>query len=208
MLSKKNLFILTGFTLILILFCYYYVDRPLVFWVTRQGLPQHSIFAAFTHLGSFLDALSALVVIVGAFLCLSRRFPRWFDKLFSMSLSLIVAVFITTLILKHVFGRLWPNTWVDNNPSLLRDNAYGFDFFHGGVAYASFPSGHAAAVFSFMTVVWLLAPRWRGISLLSYVLIVIGLIGMNYHFLSDIIGGAFIGVLSALFTVHMREKRL
>ena len=28
--------------------------------------------------------------------------------------------------MKYAFGRLWPETWVDNNPSWIHDGAYGF----------------------------------------------------------------------------------
>ena len=47
------------------------------------------------------------------------------------SLSLIIAE-ITKAQLKLMFGRTWPDTFVNDNPSFLRDGAYGFNFFHGG----------------------------------------------------------------------------
>jgi hypothetical protein len=60
------------------------------------------------------------------------------------SISLIVAETIKSQ-LKFACGRLWPETWVANNPSFIHDGAYGFNLFHGGAGYASFPSGHTAA---------------------------------------------------------------
>ncbi len=55
----------------------------------------------------------------------------------------------------YVFGRDWPETWIDNNPSLIRDGAYGFHPFHGNSAYGSFPSGHTARTLAVAAVVWI-----------------------------------------------------
>ena len=63
--------------------------------------------------------------------------------------------------LKYIFGRLWPDTWVQNNPSFIHDGAYGFNFFHGGPGYASFPSGHTTVTCALISVLWILYPYWR-----------------------------------------------
>lgn len=47
--------------------------------------------------------------------------------------------------LKFIFGRTWPNTWSNNNPSWLQHQVFGFNpFTIIGNAYMSFPSGHSA----------------------------------------------------------------
>ena len=72
--------------------------------------------------------------------------------------------------LKLVFGRTWPDTFRDNNPSFLHDGVYGFNFFHGGHAYASFPSGHTAVTCAVISVLWIYYPAWRRL----YALAVLG----------------------------------
>ena len=57
--------------------------------------------------------------------------------------------------LKFVFGRTWPETWVNNNPSFIRDGVYGFNWFHGGAGYASFPSGHMSVTCALAAVLWI-----------------------------------------------------
>ena len=58
-----------------------------------------------------------------------------------MSCAILIAGVLTHE-LKEVFGRAWPETWIDKNPSYFGNGAYGFFPFHGGRGYASFPSGH------------------------------------------------------------------
>jgi membrane-associated phospholipid phosphatase len=83
---------------------------------------------------------------------------------------------------------------VRNNPSLIHDGVYGFNPFHeAGIAYASFPSGHTAAICALMSVLWICYPRFWPVYLAAILAVSIGLVGADYHFLSDVIAGAFVG---------------
>lgn len=103
--------------------------------------------------------------------------------------------------LKFAFGRTWPNSWAPNIQSFIRDNVYGFHFFHSGLSFESFPSGHATVVATIMSVLWILFPKLRGMCLSCIVIADVGLIALNVHFLSDVIAGNFVGVSTGLFTV-------
>ena len=81
-----------------------------------------------------------------------------------------------------------------NNPSLIRDGVYGFNPFHeAGIAYTSFPSGHTAAICALTSVLWICYPRFWPLYLALILAVSIGLVGADYHFLSDVIAGAFVG---------------
>jgi membrane-associated phospholipid phosphatase len=108
--------------------------------------------------------------------------------------------------LKFAFGRTWPETWTRNNPSLIRDHVYGFFPFHGGPGYASFPSGHTTVVCAVMTVFWICYPRFRPLYALAMAAVAIGLVGANFHFLSDVIAGAFLGVSVGWISVALWES--
>ena len=108
--------------------------------------------------------------------------------------------------LKIAFGRTWPETWVRNNPSLIHDGAYGFHPFTTGPGYESFPSGHTTAVVAVMSVLWICYPRLRILYAAIGAAVVIGLIGANFHFLSDCIAGAFIGASTGWITVALWES--
>ncbi|HXY34619.1 MAG TPA: phosphatase PAP2 family protein [Planctomycetaceae bacterium] len=119
--------------------------------------------------------------------------------------SLLIAVQFEAS-LKFCFGRYWPNTWTPannpSNPSLLRDEAYGFHPFHSGPAFGSFPSGHMIRTLAIAAVVWVAYPRWRWACVVAASAVAIGLVGMNYHFVGDVIGGAVVGAIVGVYTAH------
>jgi membrane-associated phospholipid phosphatase len=47
-------------------------------------------------------------------------------------------------------------------------------------------------------VLWVCYPRFRHIYLIVAMLCAAGLVAANYHFVGDVIGGAFLGVTSAM----------
>jgi membrane-associated phospholipid phosphatase len=114
-------------------------------------------------------------------------------------ISFVAASFINNG-LKYAFGRTWPETWIDNNPSLIQNGIFGFNPFHGGPGFASFPSGHVAAVCAVMTVLWWSYTNLRPIYVACVAAVAAGLIGANYHFLSDILSGIFVGVSTGYIT--------
>jgi membrane-associated phospholipid phosphatase len=108
------------------------------------------------------------------------------------SLSFVVAVAIKDQ-LKYLFGRTWPETWVNNNPSYIKDGVFGFFPLHGGPGWASFPSGHMTAITSVLAVLWVRWPGFRWLYALLWLDVVVGLLGADYHWLSDIVAGSFLG---------------
>jgi membrane-associated phospholipid phosphatase len=101
--------------------------------------------------------------------------------------------------LKLGFGRLWPDTWTHANPSWIHDHRYGFFPFHGGAGWGSFPSGHTTAITAPCAALYQKARRWRPLWVALPVLVAVGLVGADYHFLGDCLAGAFLGVAVAAF---------
>jgi membrane-associated phospholipid phosphatase len=99
---------------------------------------------------------------------------------------------------KAVFGRTWPESWLGNNPSWIRDRVFGFFPFHGGRGWGSFPSGHTTIITTPATVLWVVWPELRVLWASIVGVVVVGLIGANYHFVSDTIGGVYLGALVGL----------
>src|SRR4051812_23715070 len=112
-------------------------------------------------------------------------------------IALCIAVLIATVLkeeLKFLFGRTWPETWVGNNPSWIKDGVYRFEPLHGGRGWAALPSGHMALIAAPCTVLWMLAPRiWRWLWAALILAMAIGLIASDYHFVGDMIAGTFVG---------------
>ena len=188
-----------------------WLDRPVAHFF-HNTVARPEAFAKLTYAPDPMVPLVVTVFVVLGLMSLSgRALSRLEDCALLCSLSLIVAE-LTKIQLKLVFGRTWPATFRDNNPSLLHDGVYGFNFFHGGHAYASFPSGHTAVTCAVISVLCIPYPKWRWLYVLAVLAVAIGLIGANYHFVSDVIAGGFVGIssgwmLTSLWKAHEHFRK-
>lgn len=185
---------------------YWWLDQPIARLVHAQ-IQHHEAFVGLTHIPDpFLPLAVVTFIGLGLRALFGKRLSKIQDAALVCSVSL-VAVEATNNQLKFVFGRTWPNTWVENNPSFIRDGVYGFNPFHGGPGYASFPSGHAAIVCAVIAVLWIFYPKPRLIYWVVGLTVAVGLIGANYHFLSDIIAGSFVGISTGWMTTALWRAR-
>jgi membrane-associated phospholipid phosphatase len=186
---------------ILVALCYYFVDRPVAFWVSDHHTNEFRVLFWLQYWPPLLQEWAPAVLVVLAIRRAWGPFRHWELTLLAACVSLLIAVQFKDS-LKFCFGRYWPDTWIDDNPSLLGDGAYGFHPFHHGMAFASFPSGHMTRTGSIAAVLWIAYPRWRWVCVAVPVSVAIGLIGMNYHFVGDVIAGAFVGAIVGVYTAH------
>jgi membrane-associated phospholipid phosphatase len=184
---------------------YQWLDRPIAYFV-HAHFHNEPLFARLTLIPEFFAPLAVLAFLVlGLRALVEKPLTRLEAVTLLCALSLVVASAIKNQ-LKLVFGRTWPETWVRDNPSLIRDGVYGFHPFHGGGGFESFPSGHTTAVVAVMSVLWICYPRFRVLYALFVAVVVIGLIGANFHFLSDCIAGAFLGASTGWVVVTLWES--
>ncbi len=188
---------------------YAWLDRPIAFFAHAQ-LAQYRVFAVMTRLPEWVAPAAGIILLVlGVRALLHKVLGKPCAALLLCSASLIVAAAIKDQ-LKFAFGRTWPETWVQNNPSLIRDDVFGFNPFHGGIGYASFPSGHTTVTCAVVAVLWLMYPRLRLLYAACVLVVAVGLLGADYHFLSDVIAGAFLGISTGWMAValwHNGAKR-
>jgi membrane-associated phospholipid phosphatase len=179
-------------TAVSIAVAYQWFDRPISYFAHDQ-LASWRIFKEMQRLPEYFAVAACLFfVILGVHVLAQRKVGRCLIALSLSGVSLAVSAQIKDQ-LKFVFGRTWPETWVNDNPSLIRDGVSNFNFFKGGVGYSSFPSGHMTACCAAISVLWFSYPRYRPFYVLAIADVAIGLIGANYHFLSDLMAGGFIG---------------
>jgi membrane-associated phospholipid phosphatase len=186
---------------LLVTVCYFWVDRPVAFFVASHEFGHYRLLKWLTYPPPIIQTLAPGVMAV----LMIRRgfgpFSRWERTLLAACVSLLITVqFKDTL--KYLFGRDWPDTWIDNNPSLLRNDAYGFHPFHGDNAFGSFPSGHTARTLAIVSIYWIASPRWRWLGVLATVAVAVGLIGMDYHFVGDVIAGGFVGGIVGMYVAQ------
>ena len=189
------------------------IDRPVATWMHEHlGYQQFGWFAANLHghllrFGPFglmagpseaLRPLSALAFAILAIAAYAGWRPRIRGRIaVALCLSVFASLGITS-IAKEAFGRTWPESWLGDNPSWIRDGVYEFFPFQGGDGLGSFPSGHTSVVATTATILWLVWPELRVVWAAIVAVVVVGLIGGNYHFVSDVIGGLYLGVAIGL----------
>lgn len=183
---------------------YLWLDRP-ISHLAHEVLQR---FQLFEKLALIPDAVGPLALIAIMVLALhgwsGAKLSRLQTVLLLSGISLALAVIVKDE-LKFAFGRTWPESWIGNNPSLIRDGVFGFFPFHGGSGYRSFPSGHTTITSAVLTVFWICYPKFRLLYALVMGAVAIGLVGANFHFLSDVIAGAFLGVSVGWISVALWE---
>ena len=195
-----------GLTAILVAASYTWVDRPVSYFV-HDKFAGVRIFVDLTRIPEIVSVCAGAVFVVAALYVLMWHAVGRFS---SVLVLCTISIAMSTLIkdqLKFIFGRTWPETWVNNNPSLIHDGVFGFNFFTGGRAYSAFPSGHTTTVCTVAAVLWIALPRYRPLWAAIAVLVAIGLIGANYHFVSDVIAGAFVGISTGSAIVLLWDAR-
>lgn len=190
------------FTAVATLIAYIWLDRPFAIW-SHAHLHGYVIFDRMTLLTGWFPPIAVTVICLAGFAkYLGWQLPKWAEALLLCSVSLVVARAAKDQ-LKIVFGRTWPETWVNNNPSLIRDNVFTFNPFHGGAGYESFPSRHTTGICAVIGVLWLYYLRFRVLYVLPVLVVTVGLLGANYHFVSDVVAGCFLGTAIAIFVMSL-----
>ena len=114
-----------------------------------------------------------------------------------LAATAIPLAYILKTLLQGVFGRGYTRKWLHHHGSS------GFNWFHGD---GGFPSGHMLVFTAFFAAVWHHFPRYRVPSVLAVLLLGMALILTDYHFLSDVIAGACLGMLVTTMTGRVLER--
>jgi membrane-associated phospholipid phosphatase len=105
-------------------------------------------------------------------------------------------------IFKGIFGRPGPD------PVYLRMHRYGFDWVHANLRWDSFPSGTAIIAMALASIIWMRHPRLRWLAVVLTVPLLCGVVVANWHWTSDVISGAFLGVTIGWTTVLLLGDRI
>ena len=181
-----------------------WLDRPIA--LLAYGWFGH--YRIVQHLGETTDFFGLLVVLGFAVLLARWMLARRFGMIDVVAKLCIVTLAVAAPLsswLKFIFGRTWP---AYGQPSFIFEGAYGFHPFHGGPDFGSFPSGHAAAVCAVAVILWTYLPMLRALCAVSVATISVVLLAGDFHFLSDVIAGAFVGTSLSALIVNMWEHRM
>jgi len=185
-----------------VILCYFFVDRRVALFVHAHQIANVEGMRWLTEPPPLAQSWSPLVLAALLVRRAGGPWRRWQHVLFVACISLIVADQFRES-LGDLFGRYWPETWHNNNPSLIGTGAYGFHPLQVRDDIGSFPSGHAARILGFMTVFWVLMPAWRWAYTLITLPMLIALVAMNYHFVGDVIAGSTLGSIIGTWAAHV-----
>ena len=193
-MTRRYRHIAIGSTLLMVLMAISYalIDRPLTLFCQDLNPEVVQVFQWITKLGKSTGYLVVFFVLF-VFFKYSLRRPIAANR----ALFLFAAVALsglTTDLIKPLVGRFRPKL-------LFEADLYGFDPFRIGYEYNSFPSGHATTVFALAGALTFFFPRWR-LPLFSFAAIVgLSRIIVGAHYLSDVVGGATVGVMTVFALV-------
>ncbi len=177
--------------LILVLLSIRLLDQRLAGWIAEYL----TVYAPFVKTSNIPDLLLMSCIILSslswiAYFYLVSQNIRDRNTLFCrvMGTALPLA-FGMKIISKWLFGRTEARTW------LLDPSSYGFHWLGGQDGFQGFPSGHMLVFTPLFLALWHFYPCYRLYYGLAWLTLGVALVITEYHFLSDVIAGAYIGFI-------------
>jgi membrane-associated phospholipid phosphatase len=182
--------------LILMVLSYFFVDRPIA-----QGFAHVS--ASLYQLSAFLTELIFARVHFGIWpvLYFFFRYVLKKSELAQFALFILISIALANAAaetLKWAFGRMRPELF-------LTHQLYGFSLFNTSNLYHSLPSGHATTAGAIAGSLICTNPQRRLLFLGLGFALALTRVVLGEHFLSDVIGGVFLGVVVAQWVYRKME---
>jgi membrane-associated phospholipid phosphatase len=180
------------------LFSYLFLDKPIAYYCRSINENVIDVFGLITKLGE-----STWYLIITALFFVIFRFIMVNINIANRSLFVFLAISLSGLltdILKYILARYRPI-------SLFYDGAYGFSFFESQYRMTSFPSGHANTITALMLALYFMYPKYRMVCILAAVLVIASRVVLCDHFLSDVLFGAYLAVVTTFYLRHCFMRR-
>ncbi len=174
-----------------------FVDRPVAYFFKAADRQDIAFFIAVNDGGNSKWYL--VPTGVAAILCLwaasrlasgRQRLLRWIGQASLFLFASVAVSGLTVDLLKVIFARARPRL-------LFGREEYTWHFFSMGSDINSFPSGHANTMIALALALGFLVPRLRWLFLILAIPVAFARVVNTNHYLSDVIGGAAVAVLTA-----------
>ncbi len=185
--------------ILLCVFSYAFADIQTALWF--NSLEKNWLYELLKKITLFGDSLSYLLGGLLLFVMFrNKKADTAYSGLFLFS-SVAVSG-LTVDVIKYIAGRARPKLY-------FSEQLFGFDFFRWEHAWTSFPSGHSATALSVAMFLALLFPRWRFFWFFGGVIVAFSRIFLTQHYISDVIAGSFLGIVSTLLLYnHFFKSKL
>jgi membrane-associated phospholipid phosphatase len=205
--SARHVLLVATITGVVIIALMYLLDATEIGWMPKRGTAGLWPVRILTDFGK---SEYVLWLLAGFLLLVALASPRLkgISRLVAVGLGtrlqfIFFAVLLPVLageMIKWIVGRGRPFVGGEAN-------AFNFMHFAGTEAYASFPSGHAttAAALAFaVSAVW---PQTRLVMIAYAILIMLSRLVLLAHHPSDVVAGALVGVIGAMFVRYWFAAR-
>jgi membrane-associated phospholipid phosphatase len=181
------------------IFCvisYFFLDQPVALFMAGKthsniSLSSFSITDNLTNIAYFITLIIMAIYVLFRFLNIQNRFIEISGVL---CLGVVTAFFIKNQ-LQLLFGRISPRYGSYEELNFVRKKAlYGFHFMQMG----SFPSGHMVIFTCLFLLFSFYYPKVRKLCYVLLSILAFLLVYDNYHFLSDVVAGTYLGAIIAL----------
>lgn len=195
--------LITVATLVLVILSILYLDQPVALFAYHNHplrIVIHFLLGTLkgssstnTDIPDFLAPMTLVITIVSWIVYWARALRGDFDQhtyFFKMVGTALPFAYLAKIVTKFTFGRILTRIWV-SNPTLGSN----FHWFNGGGNYNGFPSGHMAVLVPLFIALWHFYPRLKLLWGAAVGCLAIALVLTDYHFVSDVIAGSYLGLL-------------
>jgi hypothetical protein len=182
-------------SMFLIAFSYFFLDASVALFVYHFIRGSDLVTRATSDIP---DLLLHIVIIVTAlswtwyFLLVRRGIQNRHTRFLRTCGTVLPITFVAKVIFQYAFGRSDVHTWI------VYHRLPSFHWFRMDEGYGCFPSGHMTVFTALLVTLSHYYPRYCLIFLVSLLLLGLLLIATDYHFLSDVMAGGFLGVVVAI----------
>lgn len=170
---------------------YFFYDRPIAVAMRGFDPTVYRVFDVITQFGVTRGYLVISGLLAVVFFALRGRWTLWAWRAAFVFLTVGVSGILVDIV-KAILARPRPKLF-------LAHGSYGFEWFRWGSDHWSFPSGHAQTVSALalaLTTIW---PRWWPAWWAVALLVLASRLVLDAHYLSDLIGGFFFGLVAWWF---------
>jgi membrane-associated phospholipid phosphatase len=193
--------IITSFLLVILLITcsYYFLDARVALFVSKAWMSNGQLATYSENIPDFLFTIVCIITgtawIADCYLA-HKGVHNMHARFFQLVAITVPLTFFLESTLKYVVGRINTRFWLDH------PNIKEFRWFHGVGDYNGFPSGHMAVFTVLVIALCRFYPRYRSAFFGFLSFLALALIATDYHFLSDIIGGACLGWIVHFYTLQ------
>lgn len=176
---------------------YIYLDKPVASWVYAHRWRSNEWLQTMTYIPLWLSGVVCLLYPIIVIRNCFGKYEQFDRAALLIANSLVIALFFKD-VMKFTFSRPSVEVYLYKVAGYVKDNIHGFNWFELDKGYTSFPSGHASVASAALIAFAIAYPRLRGFAVLGIMCVTAGLVGLYYHYLSDVLAGILLGYLIAV----------